>query len=142
MQNEMRRAVSGSLDSAETRPMILHILKRAEWEDARRRGDYRPPSLDAEGFIHCSTVDQVLDTANLFFTAVNDLLLLRIDESKLRAQLKYEAPVVTGDARPQTAFPHLYGPLNLDAVVDAIEFPCKGDGSFQLPESIRDSRWN
>ena len=66
--------------------MILHILKRAEWEDARLRGEYRPPSLDAEGFIHCSTVDQVIDTANLFFTAVNDLLLLRIDESKLRAR--------------------------------------------------------
>ncbi len=117
--------------------MILHILHRPEWEDAVRHDSYRPPSLDSEGFIHCSKINQVVDTANIFFPAATDLLLLRIDERKLAAPLKFEAPVVPGDARPRASFPHIYGPLNLDAVVDVLEFLCSPDGSFQLPAALR-----
>jgi uncharacterized protein (DUF952 family) len=118
--------------------MILHILRRAEWDDARLQGEYRPPSLDAEGFIHCSTVGQVVATANIFFAGATDLLLLQIDEGKLIAELKYEVPATPDDERPRTAFPHIHGPLNLDAVVAATEFPCEADRSFKLPASIRD----
>jgi uncharacterized protein (DUF952 family) len=117
--------------------MILHILHRAEWQDALRRGSYRPSSLDTEGFIHCSAVKQVVDSANIYFRTATDLLLLRIDERRLAAPLKFEAPVVPGDARPRASFPHIYGPLNLDAVVDVLEFPCASDGSFQLPAPLR-----
>jgi len=116
--------------------MILHILRLSEWEEALRLGTYRPPSLTAEGFIHCSTVNQVIDTANAFFRGTPDLLLLRIDERKLAWPLKFEAPATPGDSRPRESFPHIYGPLNLDAVICAIEFPCEADGSFQLPEMI------
>ncbi len=118
--------------------MILHILRRAEWDDARPRGEYRPPSLDAEGFIHCSTVGQVVATANIFFAGATDLLLLQIDERKLLAELKYEVPATPYDERPRTPFPHIHGALNLDAVVAVAEFPCEADGSFRLPASIRD----
>lgn len=116
--------------------MIFHLLSRSEWELARRRGDYRPPSLAAEGFIHCSTIAQVIDTANLFFRGQRGLLVLRIDERKLTARLAFEAPVISGDARPQARFPHLYGPLNLDAVIDAIEVPCGADGLFRQPAAL------
>jgi uncharacterized protein (DUF952 family) len=118
--------------------MILHILRRNEWELALRQGSYRPPSLDTEGFIHCSTIDQAIDTANIFFRGARDLLLLRIDERKLTSTLKFEAPATAGDARPRTQFPHIYGPLDLDAVIDAVEFPSEADGSFQLPARIRE----
>jgi uncharacterized protein (DUF952 family) len=118
--------------------MILHILRRNEWELALRKGSYRAPSLDTEGFIHCSTIDQAIDTANLLFRGASDLLILRIDETRLVATLKFEAPATTGDARPSTRFPHIYGALNLDAVIDAVEFPCDADGSFQLPARIRE----
>jgi uncharacterized protein (DUF952 family) len=116
--------------------MILHILRLSEWEEALRLGIYQPPSLTAEGFIHCSTVNQVIDTANAFFRGTPDLLLLRVDERKLASPLKFEAPATPGDSRPREAFPHIYGPLNLDAVIYAIEFPCEADGSFQSPEMI------
>ena len=66
---------------------------------------------------------------------------LRIDERKLASPLKFETPAAPGDARPRAQFPHIYGPLNLDAVVEAIEFSCAADGSFQLPAQIRDSAW-
>jgi uncharacterized protein (DUF952 family) len=118
--------------------MILHILRRAEWDDASLHGEYRPPSLDAEGFIHCSTVGQVAATANIFFNGATDLLLLQIDERKLLAELKYEVPATSDDERSRTPFPHIHGPLNLDAVVTAIEFPCEVDGSFKVPATIRD----
>jgi uncharacterized protein (DUF952 family) len=118
--------------------MIFHILRRSEWRSALQQGSYRPASLDAEGFIHCSTIDQSIDTANLLFRGASDLLLLRIEETRLVAPLKFEAPATTGDARPSVRFPHIYGPLNLDAVVETLEFPCDADGSFQLPTRIRE----
>ncbi len=118
--------------------MILHILSRSQWYLARRRGYYRPPSLEAEGFIHCSTIAQVIDTANIFYRGQHDLLVLRIDERKLISRLEFEAPATAGDARPQALFPHIHGPLNLDAVIDAIELPCDADGSFRLPAAIGD----
>ena len=116
--------------------MILHILIRSQWDFALRDGSYCPPSFDADGFIHCSTIAQVIDTANIFFRGQHDLLVLRIDERKLTSRLEFEAPATAGDARPQTRFPHIYGPLNLDAVIDAIELPCAADGSFRLPFAL------
>ena len=118
--------------------MILHILRRGEWESALLQGSHRPPSLDAEGFIHCSTIDQLIDTANLLFRGASDLLLLWIDETRLVAMLEFEAPATVNDARPSMRFPHIYGSLNLDAVIETVEFPCDADGTFQLPTRIRE----
>jgi len=118
--------------------MILHILRGNEWALALRQGSCRPQSLDDEGFIHCSTSDQAINTANLLFRGAPDLLLLGIDERRLVATLKFEAPATAGDARPSARFPHIYGALNLDAVIDTVEFPCDADGSFQLPARIRE----
>jgi uncharacterized protein (DUF952 family) len=47
--------------------MILHIIRRADWDSAVARGSYAPPSLAAEDFIHCSTIAQTPGTANTFF---------------------------------------------------------------------------
>ena len=117
--------------------MILHILRRSEWEDARRAGSYAPPSLGNEGFIHCSTEHQVVATANLFFPGQRDLVIIVIDQSRLQSELKHEAPASTGRQRSDGLFPHLYGPLNLDAVAAVHEFPCDGDGRFKLPAVLR-----
>src|SRR5271157_4269645 len=116
--------------------MILHIIHRAEWAEACCHGAYRPTSLDAEGFIHCSTISQAVATANIFFHGATDLLILIIDERKLAAPLKLETPAVSADARPTDAFPHIYGPLNLDAVIDVLDFPCAPDGCFRLPTRL------
>lgn len=118
--------------------IILHITQRAAWNDARARGYYTAPSLAVDGFIHCSTALQVLDTANAFFVGQPDLVLLYIDESKTSAPVKYEPP--TGGAAHDPAvgplFPHLYGPLNLDAVVKVVDFPCTADGTFKMPQEV------
>ncbi len=117
--------------------MILHIAKRAEWDAAQRCGQYAPPSLSVEGFIHCSTPAQILDTANRFFRGQNDLAVICIDPHRLAAPLRYEAPAMAHDERRSGRFPHLYGPLNLDAVMRVLDFPCELDGSFRLPAALR-----
>jgi len=108
--------------------MILHIAYRDEWQTAQAAGDYRADTLASEGFIHCSTPAQVLGPANEMFRGQSGLLLLVIDPARLAADLVYEDCYETGQA-----FPHIYGPLNLDAVVRAVPFPPNGDGGFSLP---------
>jgi uncharacterized protein (DUF952 family) len=117
--------------------MILHIVPRTEWDAAVARGSYAPSSLGAERFIHCSTVAQTPGTANTFFRGQSGLVVLCIDESRLRTELKYEAPVPARDENPASRFPHLYGPLNLDAVIRVIDFPCSADGTFVIPADLR-----
>ena len=118
--------------------MILHIVAESEWVKAVGRGSYAPSSLLAEGFVHCSTLAQVVATANRFYRGQNGLVVLCIAEERLAVELRYEAPV--GAARGEAAgevFPHLYGELNVDAVVRVVELPCEMDGSFRLPDGLR-----
>jgi uncharacterized protein (DUF952 family) len=110
--------------------MVTHILPRKDWEAAQEAGVYAPVSLEAEGFIHCSTIAQVIGTANLFFKGQEDLLLLWIVEAKLDAEIRYED--LPGDG---ILFPHIYGPLNLDAVVDVRPLLTRDDGQFILPST-------
>jgi len=92
---------------------IYHILPRADWKKAQKQGDYRPVSLAAEGFIHLSTRQQVPDTLARFFGGKTGLLLLCVDVSRLKPELRF-------DVADGQAFPHLYGPLNLDAVSNVV----------------------
>ena len=110
---------------------ILHITKMRAWETAVAAGEYRADSLASEGFIHCSTVEQVLMPANAMFAGQTDLILLLIDPAKLTAELVYEDCYESGHQ-----FPHIYGPLNLDAVTGFVDFPPNPDGTFALPAEL------
>ncbi|MBN2044064.1 MAG: DUF952 domain-containing protein [Anaerolineales bacterium] len=111
--------------------MIYHIVSKTDWAAVGASDYYRGDTLDTEGFIHCSTLEQVAGTANLFFRGREDLLLLKINPEKLKSPLNYE---VAGDGR---LFPHIYGPLEVEAVVALADFPPNLDGSFDLPEKYR-----
>ena len=109
--------------------MILHIVSRADWETAVRSGEaYEAPSLASEGFIHCSTAAQVLGPANEFYRGQDGLVLLVIDPDRLDADVVYEDCYDSGEA-----FPHIYGPIALAAVVEVVDFPAGPDGTFTLP---------
>ncbi len=112
--------------------IILHIARREEWETAVTLGQYTTDSLATEGFIHCSTVEQVLMPANERFRGQTDLLLLCIDPSRLTAPLVYEDCYETG-----VQFPHIYGALNVTAVLRVLDFPPQADGSFTLPPMLQ-----
>jgi uncharacterized protein (DUF952 family) len=110
--------------------LIYHIATRADWERARADGEYTRSSVDKtlaeEGFIHASQASQVTRTANKFYRGVpGDLVLLAIDAGLLRAEVRYED--VPGAELP---FPHIYGPLNVDAVIAAEPFAPGPDGTF------------
>jgi uncharacterized protein (DUF952 family) len=118
--------------------MILHITSRAEWDEAQARGAYVAPSLEAEGFIHCSTENQVSHVANAFYRGRTDLLLLEIDESKLKPELKWEAPAgpPANGISESDLFPHVFGPINLDAVASVLDFAADpASGTFSYPQS-------
>jgi uncharacterized protein (DUF952 family) len=115
---------------------IFHITTRQAWAQAQKAGRYEAPSLRTEGFVHCSTLAQVLGTANVLFRGVRDLVLLVIDEGAVASPIRYEPPADQGQADRSERFPHLYGPLPLDAVREVIDFPPRSDGSFVLPDGI------
>ncbi len=115
--------------------MILHITKRKEWLAARQSGEYRVPSLEKEGFIHCSTEHQVVRVANAFYRGQRDLILLVIDETRLKHEVRWEPPAgMPADDIPETdRFPHIYGPINTEAVVSVLNFEADSAGMFILP---------
>ena len=121
-----------------TEPYILHLASKAAWLASDKEGQYIPESLSTEGFIHCSTVSQIVGVANTFYRGQRELVLLVIDPSELRAELKWEPPAEPEPthAREGELFPHVYGPLNLDAVVKVIPFEPGADGSFSLPPDL------
>jgi uncharacterized protein (DUF952 family) len=116
--------------------VIYHLVTREEWSAATRAGSYAPPSLAAEGFIHCSTLGQLVATANAFFRDNRDLVVLCIEESRLGAPLRFETPADASDARALERFPHLYGPLDPGVVARVVDFPCTADGTFKLPAAL------
>jgi len=118
--------------------IILHIARRKAWDDYSAERHYSDPSLTTEGFIHCSTVRQAIDTLNRHFPNERDLVFLCIDEQKLEPKVIYESPkgITIDDARIIEVYPHLYGPINMTAVIRVVDLVPEPDGSFQLPEEI------
>jgi uncharacterized protein (DUF952 family) len=105
---------------------ILHITTASAWRVAQEDGELTTPSLADEGFIHCSTHGQVVATANRIFRGSGDLLLLEVDPDRLLAELKWERATDVGEE-----FPHIYGPLNADAVVGTLAL-VEGDDGYRL----------
>ena len=102
---------------------IFHITQLSDWQCAQRAGAYelstRDRTLQDVGFIHCSYAHQVAGVANAIYQDVQqDLVLLVIETDRLSAPLQPEPAVPGGEA-----FPHIYGPLNLDAVVEVRRLP-------------------
>lgn len=119
--------------------IIYHIAHRSAWETAQATGAYRVESLDTEGFIHASTEVQVPRVANAFYRGQTELVLLCIETDKVKPEVRFEPPVHPQGGQPQTAsgelFPHIYGALNLDAVVKVINFVADVNGVFSFPAS-------
>jgi uncharacterized protein (DUF952 family) len=93
--------------------IIHHITTEAEWQQAKDSGYYEAPSLHTEGFIHCSTIQQVEGVLERYFAGQTGLVKLTIDTDMLENELKYELSPSLNDE-----FPHVYGPINLSAVVN------------------------
>jgi uncharacterized protein (DUF952 family) len=97
-------------------PLIYHITTKEAWQEAITTGLYTAPSLTDEGFIHCSQESQIEGVLQRYYADQHDLLKLVIDTDKLNVKFVFEWSPSTSDT-----FPHIYGPINLDAVVDIIK---------------------
>ena len=121
--------------------VIYHLTTQSEWDDAQKRGYYIAPSLEREGFIHASTREQILSVANAFYQDAIEPILLVIEVDNLDVPLQWEAPVhpnpeQAGALDDVPLFPHIYGNLNLSAVVTVYELPRGDDGHYVYPVEI------
>ncbi len=112
--------------------MLLHIISHDDLAEARMIGAISPPSLDSEGFVHCSYPEQVLTPANARFRDRDDLVLAALASERIVPRLVVEDSYGSG-----ISFPHVYGPISVAAIENVIEFPCQADGSFALPPMVR-----
>ena len=109
---------------------IFHIANRERWEQGRAAGSYQPEMFASEGFIHCSTAEQVIAVANLRFRGQSGLSLLAIDTDRVTHMIRYEN--LDGGAQ---LFPHIYGELDPAAVVKVSDFRPGRDGYFTMPDA-------
>ncbi len=110
-------------------PFLFHICAKHEWPPAT--SSYRGDTLDTEGFIHCSTASQLVPVANRFFHGRRDLIVLVIDESRVRSNIVYEN--LEGGTEP---FPHIYGQLDTEAVIGTFALSPAKDGRFTEPGEL------
>lgn len=96
-------------------PIIFHVTTTDEWNAAKAKGFYEPPSLKEEGFIHCSQDNQVAGVLKRYFAGKTGLVKLVIDTDKLTSKYIFDWSPSTEDT-----FPHVYGPINAEAVIETI----------------------
>ncbi|MDA1633615.1 MULTISPECIES: DUF952 domain-containing protein [Bacillus cereus group] len=107
--------------------MITKVITKRNWEIAKVDGGINEASLKEEGFIHCSFLQQALKVAEKHFNHEEDVLLLTIDTSLIKAEIKYEL------ASNGQEYPHVYGVIHIAAIVDVTPFT-KEKGEFILLE--------
>ena len=112
--------------------MIYHFINASDLQ--RDLGDdvLRVPSLESQGFIHFSTLDQVIDVANYVAPYDEQMQLLEIDEKMVTPEIRYEN--LEGGEK---LFPHVYGPVNRAAIVGHYTLEWDGEDGYQLPAELK-----
>lgn len=91
---------------------MYHIVTQADWDIALQNGFYRAKSVDIEGFMHCSTSAQVQGVLERYYSSQSNLLKLTIQINLVEPEIKFELATSVNEL-----FPHIYGDLNLNAVI-------------------------
>lgn len=106
-------------------PNIYVLLGGADFVRARDAGTLYEPTLQTVGFIHASPLDQLSRVANKYYATVVDVQVVVVALDRIDAPVKWE-PATGG------LYPHIYGPMNMDAVVKVVPVKPGADGSFQI----------
>jgi uncharacterized protein (DUF952 family) len=116
---------------------IYHLTTRPAWN--ARLTNYANASLETEGFIHCSTLHQLMRVANEYYRNVNEVLVLVIETAKLISEVRWEPPRHP-DGSPAEAvhllYPHIYGEINTNAVSEVISMTRDSHDRFRLPTQL------
>lgn len=104
---------------------IYHMIPAATWASVSNATEYRAESLESEGFIHCTVGERnLLEVAERFYRDIpGDWLVLVLDPARIRSEVRWAL-------QPALAYPHIHGPLNLDAVTEVRPFPRDAHGRF------------
>jgi uncharacterized protein (DUF952 family) len=94
---------------------IYHVTTQTEWEQAKEIGEYKPVGFEKEGFIHCSIERQVSGVLERFYKGQTGLVKLKIEKAKVSRPVLFELA-----ADLDELFPHIYGELNIESVVEVI----------------------
>lgn len=108
---------------------VFHLATTDEWAAAQACGEVRPASLAAEGFVHCSTTDQLVGTIGRHFAGVDELCLLELDPAAA-SDLRWE------ESRPGEVYPHLYRAITAADIVGVHRWTRCADGSVELPDHL------
>ena len=111
-------------------PRVFHLTTPEAWAEARRAGRLVPEGFAEEGFVHCSTLAQLVGTIERHLTGVDELAVLELDLDRLGRDLRWE------ESRPGERYPHLYRPLEADDVVASHTWRRGPDGEVGLPEGL------
>lgn len=122
--------------------IIYHIVIKSEFINQIKNNEYLPVRFEMDGFIHCTGDEKtLLSVANDYFLNSNEeILILRLKLDKIKSEVLFEAPAPikgsgTSHLLANSLFPHIYGPLNLDAIMD-IGLLTKTNNQFTLPFSF------
>ncbi len=96
--------------------IIFHIVRKNWWDTQKEKDLYISETFHEEEFIHASTRAQLHATANRYYNNEPVIYLLHIDTALLHSELKYEL-----SPSQQQFFPHIYGPLNKEAIITTEE---------------------
>lgn len=125
--------------------LIYHLVPAGYYQAQPKAHPYLPETFAQEGFIHCTAgLDVLIEIANTYFdTLPENLLVLKIDPQQLTAPLKFEPPIpppgqtTAGKSDSlsdlQPLFPHIYGPLNREAIINTFTLDRDNTGRWQLP---------
>ena len=104
---------------------VYHITHRQDWQAQLSQANYSHPSLETEGFIHCSTYSQIIDTANRYYQSSDDIIVLKLDSTKIKTLIRYENTTGT-----KMLFPHVYGKIPKTALMQIFELKTNQNGLF------------
>ncbi len=103
---------------------VVHLCTPQEWQSPEKLVDFRDLSLTQQGFIHCSQPEQIIDVANRYYQGSPEMVILWINPDNLDAEIRWEW---AGDSY----YPHIYGPINLNAIEAATPLRLGHDGVFR-----------
>lgn len=107
---------------------IYRLCLRTDWEKALNSGFYEGAELDKQdGFIHASTAELIEDTARKYARGIEDMLLLVLDSDQLASEVKWEK------ASNGKIYPHIYGSIQVDEVLERIELKMDAAGYQIMP---------
>ncbi len=122
---------------------IYHLTPAGYYHRQAKNQAYKPERFTQDGFIHCTSgADMLVEIANAYFVDLpGNLLALEIDPTRLTAPLKFEAPIpppLAGEENltpdPGVLFPHIYGPLNRQAIIDCFALQRDKAGQWRIPK--------